>query len=353
VRVLGLDRFGPAHDRGSSHGQSRLIRQAYFEHPDYVPLVQHAYALWHDLAERSGQTLLHTIGLLEVGPANGEVVPGVLRAAHEHGLVVEELSAREAMRRWPGFHIADDQAVVFEPTAGWLPVEACIQAALDDAVRAGAHLQTNEAVIKWRPEGQRVIVQTDRGQYEAAGLVIAAGAWAGEVLRDLQLPLTVRRKPQLWFKPRSDVYRVDRGSPAFLFETGDGVFYGFPQVVGPTVKIAEHSGGDLVDDPLNVDRDLKPADVSCVAEFITRSLPQIEPSVVEHRVCMYTLSPDQHFIVDRHPHWQQVAFAAGLSGHGFKFAPVLGEILADLSLSGKTEWPCEFLGLRGRGGLGS
>lgn len=346
LSVVGIERFAPPHDRGSSHGRTRMIRQAYFEHPDYVPLVLRAYEQWAELEAAARRTLFRETGLLEIGPPTGHVVPGVLAAARQHNLAVDELSPDDVARRFPGFAVPEGMNGVYERRAGFLRVEDSVRTQLEQAVRAGATLKTDEAAVRWRIEGANVVVETDRGRYEAARLVIAAGAWAGRLLADLGVPLVVRRKPQYWFAPRGEAYGADSGSPAFLYETPDGVFYGFP-VVGPEgMKCAEHSGGAVVDDPLQLRRDVDPADLARVERFIAACLPQLTTTLNDHAPCMYTMSPDENFVLDVHPRHPQVSLVAGLSGHGFKFAPVLGEALADLATTGQSSLPIGFLGLR-------
>lgn len=346
LRVAGIERFAPPHDRGSSHGRTRMIRQAYFEHPDYVPLVLRAYEQWAQLEAAAGRTLYRETGLLEIGPPTGHVVPGVLAAARQHNLAVDELAPDDVTRRFPGFAVPDGMSGVFERRAGFLRVEDCVRTQIEQAVQAGATLKCDEAAVAWRVDGANVVVETDRGRYEAARLVIAAGAWAGQLLTDLGVPLVVRRKPQYWFAPRGEAYRAEAGTPAFLYETPDGTYYGFP-VVGPEgLKCAEHSGGAVVDDPLQLRRDVDPADLARVERFTAACLPQLTTTLNDHAPCMYTLSPDENFVLDVHPRHPQVSFAAGLSGHGFKFAPVLGEALADLATTGRSPLPIEFLNAR-------
>ncbi|HEY1603188.1 MAG TPA: N-methyl-L-tryptophan oxidase [Pirellulales bacterium] len=343
VRVLGLDQFPPAHDRGSSHGRTRLIRQAYFEHPDYVPLVLRAYTLWTDLSARRGRSLFRETGLLQVGRADGTVLPGVMASAARHRLDVERLDGTEIERRWPGYAVPAPLAGVYEPRAGILQVEQCVQAHLDDAREAGATLSTDEAVIDFRTGTDGITVETVRSRYTANRLVITAGPWGSRWLTELGVPLVVRRKPLFWFATASPVYRASNGCPAFLYETPRGVFYGFPEVEPGEIKVAEHSGGQIVDDPATIDRELDRNDQARVEQFINEFLPQVSPRLVAHTVCMYTMSPDEHFIVDRLPSDERISFAAGLSGHGFKFAPVLGEALADLALDGRSSLPIDFL----------
>jgi monomeric sarcosine oxidase len=320
-----------------------MIRQAYFEHPDYVPLVLRAYEHWYALQAAAGRTLYRETGLLEIGPPSGVVVPGVLASARQHNLAVDELTPVEVERRFPGFVVPEGMIGVFERRAGFLHVEDCIRAQIEQAVAAGAELHADEPATAWRVAGANVVVDTDRGRYEAPRLVIAAGAWAGQVLADLNVPLVVRRKPQYWFQPRGNAYRSDDGTPAFLYERHDGVFYGFP-VVGPEgLKCADHSAGVTVADPLQLRRDVDPTDLANVERFVGECLPQLTTKLNDHAACMYTMSPDENFLVDVHPRHPQVSFVAGLSGHGFKFAPVLGEALADLATGGKSALPIGFL----------
>jgi monomeric sarcosine oxidase len=344
VRVLGLDRFHPPHDRGSSHGHTRIIRQAYFEHPDYVPLLLRSYKLWEELEAAVGQRLKHEIGLLQVGPANGEVVPGVLKAAEQHGLAVERFTPSEITARWPAIRSPEDSVGVFEKRAGWLHVEHCVAACLSAAQQAGAELLAGVEVHDWNANAD-ITVHASRGDFTAGRLIVTAGPWASQLLSHLSVPLQVRRKPLLWFPSDDPTTRADAGFPCYLFELPQGVFYGFPQVDEQGLKMAEHSGGEPVDDPLAVDRTLRDSDRAPAEAFAESCLPTVRRPCSKHAVCMYTMSPDEHFIVDRLPDDPRIAFAAGLSGHGFKFTPVLGQALADLVLDGQTPLPIDFLSL--------
>jgi len=350
VRVLGIDRFPPAHDRGSSHGSTRIIRQAYFEHPDYVPLLLAAYELWHDLEAQWGRRLLTQTGLLQVGPGDGVVVPGVMASARQHSLQVELLTAQDAMARYPAFHVPADLAAVYEPKAGSLAVEECVRAHLAGAVAAGAELLCGACVTDWQVEstksGDRVHVRIGNEVISAARLVVTAGPWAASLLADVGLPLSVERRVQLWYAAEPARYSAAAGCPAYLFELPQGIFYGFPSFDRRGVKVAEHSGDNPVADPIDVDRQLHEADCTRVEKFLAAHLPGVSSTRTGYSVCMYTMTPDQNFVVDRHPSHPEIVFAAGLSGHGFKFTSVLGQALAELSLDGGTELPIEFLSMR-------
>ncbi len=275
ARVLGLDQFPPAHDRGSSHGQTRLIRQAYFEHPDYVPLVLRSYQLWNELSERRGVRLFRETGLLQVGPAGGAVVGGVIASAQRHNLAIDPMTADEVERRWPGFVVPEGLGGVYEPCAGVLAVEACVTAHVEDACAAGAELHSDEAVLDLQADDRGITVETTRHKYSARRLVFTAGPWAARWLADLGIALVVRRKPLFWFATTAPIYRAASGCPAFLYEMPEGVFYGFPELEAGEIKIAEHSGGDVVNDPLLVDRELHSADQARLESFITACLPDV------------------------------------------------------------------------------
>ncbi len=351
LSVLGLDRFPPGHDRGSSHGESRMIRRSYFEHANYVPLLSRACDLWDDLRQRRNEPFFHRAGLLYFGPQDGVVVPGVLKSAQDYQLVVEQLSADESTRRFPGFVVPSDAAVLFEADAGYLSVERCVCAQIEEAVRMGADHRHGETVLRWSAEADSVVVETDANKYEAARLVIAAGAWADELLQELRLPLRVVRKQVHWYVNNEQTYRESNGCPCFFYETSDGYFYGFPDPGELGVKVGEHSGGTEIMDPLSDSREEEPSDTQRIEQFLRTYLPRVSAHRTRRDVCFYTMTPDEHFIVDRHPEHHAVVFAAGLSGHGFKFTPVLGQVLAELALDGRSSVDVDFLRLD-RPGLG-
>ena len=342
ARVVGLDRFPPAHDRGSSHGQTRLIRQAYFEHPDYVPLLLRSYELWRQLEQTVGRRLLFESGLLLGGPADGEVVQGVLRSAAIHGLPIERMTAGEAAARWPAIRMHDAWAVIHEPRAGHLLVEECVRAHAEAAVRAGARLEHGVAVRSWRAtDAGGVIVETDRDTFIADRLVLTAGPWAAGLLRLAAPPLVVLRKSLFWHEPGPEAAAAHAAGkfPCFAFDLPAGFFYGFPPLDHRGIKIAEHTGGLPVNDPLLVDREMDPEERRRIEDVIAAHLPGVGRLPTAHETCLYTMSPDGHFLVGPHPEHPQVAIAAGFSGHGFKFASVMGEILADLALGDTGDRP--------------
>ncbi len=332
LRVLGIDRFPPGHSRGSSHGECRAIRRAYFEHPDYVPLLSRAYELWRELNVETGLTLFHQTGILEIGLANGILLPGIRQAANKHQLAIEELSATDVRRRFPGFRVPAGSEAIFEAEGGYLLVEECVKRHTELGTQLGAELAIGSPVKSWQSVRGDIHVHCDSESFIARHLVITAGAWASDLLGQLAIQLRVLRKHQHWYAAQPGAYRQDRNSPVFFYETTDGCFYGFPSLVSqnkPMVKIAEHTGGELVHDPLECNREVDKADRRRVEKFIGENLPDMTCQPLRHEVCMYTMTDDEHFVVDRHPDNPNVVFAAGLSGHGFKFASVLGECLSD------------------------
>ncbi|MBM4009875.1 MAG: N-methyl-L-tryptophan oxidase [Planctomycetes bacterium] len=342
--VLALDRFPPGHARGSSHGQTRLIRLAYFEHPDYVPLLLRARASWRDLERETAATLLTECGLLSAGPAAGPLLAGTLRSARDHGLEVERLSGGEATDRWPAFRIPDPWDAVFEPAAGHLAVEACVRAHAEVAVRHGGVIEPEHDVRGWRVEGDAVLVETSRETVAGSRLVLCPGPWAAGLLRLPAIRFTVLRKSLYWYAPADSLTAADATAlPTYAFDTPRGFFYGFPLLDGRGLKLAEHTGGREVADPFAVDRAIDPEEQAAIEGWSAEHLPGVSLTRTAHEVCLYTMSPDHHFVVGLHPEHPQVALAAGFSGHGFKFASAIGEVLADLALTGTTPLPVGFL----------
>lgn len=339
LRVLGLEQFPLVHDQGSSHGETRIIRLAYYEHPDYVPLLRRAFARWHQLEQEIGETLLTNCGVLSLGPGNCELIEGVLAAAQEHQLAIEHTTAREAMQRWPQWQIPDDYVGIFEKVAGYLRVERCVEAQLEIARRHGAGIHPEEPVLSWRADNNSVEVTTTRGSYRAAKLIITGGAWNGTLLSDLKLPLTVMRQVGCWFDVPDPTQFAAESFPCFIHSSAAGEFYGFPWLDG--LKLAQHYGAPEVASPADVERATYDRDELPIRQFAARAISAPLGRSLRRSVCMYTITPDKHFVIDRHPQHDTVVIAGGFSGHGFKFASVVGEILADLAMQGKTALPIE------------
>ncbi len=346
-RVLGIDQYPPVHAHGSSHGKTRIIRQAYFEHSDYVPLLRRAYVLWDDLCEQTNERLFVRTGLVEMGPSDGVVIPGVLRSAREHNLEVEEISVDEVHRRWPQLAAACQMQAVIEANAGYLKVEACVAAHLRLADQAGATLVHETPVVQWQADGDGVVVSTPRDNYRAARLIVAAGAWTTQILSEIGVPLQVLRKHQYWYQPTSAGFHQREGFPCFFHETPAGYFYGFPAFDEVGVKIARHSGGT----PINVPAENLPcdeADRRLAEQYSMEYLPGLGTSLINQSGCYYTVTPDEHFVVGLHPQHAQVVVVAGLSGHGFKFTSVLGELASQLAIDGQTQLRTDLFAIRCR-----
>lgn len=333
-RVLGIDRYPPAHDQGSSHGKTRVIRQAYFEHPSYVPLLRRAYELWDDLEESVDRRLFFRTGLVEMGPIDGVVIPGILESAKEYDLPIEHLHANEAMRRWPGMGGEEDWQAVIEKNAGFLRVESCVEAHLELAKKLGAQLQHSLEVQSWRSDGDSVEVRTTNGVERAARLLIASGPWSHQAVPELQPHLRILLKQQYWMQPSRDGMTLEDGFPCFFHETPDGFFYGFPAMGDSGVKVARHSGGIEIDSP-TPDVQIDKEDRRLVDTYLRKYMPGVQPQLVSQAKCYYSTTPDEHFIVDRLPQDENVTVVAGLSGHGFKFTSVLGEIAGRLTVGGQ------------------
>jgi sarcosine oxidase len=342
-RVLGLEQFALGHDQGSSHGRTRIIRKAYYEHPNYVPLVNRAYDRWHELEQRQGGTLLTPCACLSIGQPDGELVAGVRESAERHGLPVEQLDPSALRRRYPAFHFNDEYVGVLEHSAGVLYVDDCVQAQVAEARRLGTVIRDKEPVVSWKAEGGGVVVETTVGCYAADRLVVTAGPWAARLLGDLGSCLTVMRQVVFWFSV-DDAFRKEV-FPIFIADTPEGAFYGLPALNADGLKVARHYGAPELSDPSEVSRTLTVEDEAPVRRFLRAHLPAADRTVRHASVCIYTLTPDRHFLIDVHPEHPQVVFAAGFSGHGFKFASVVGEILADLAEQGRTDHPIEMFRL--------
>jgi sarcosine oxidase len=345
-RVLGFDLFTPPHNQGSSHGQSRMIRKSYWEDSRYVPLLLRAYELWRQLEVDSGQSLLHITGSLMIGRPGGDLVAGSRKSAERFKLPHQVLSAAEIRRRYPLFKVDDDWVALWEKDAGYLHPEMCMEQQLRQAAHIGADLHFNEPALEWNAlPGGGVSVRTTRKTYAADHLVITAGPWAPQILRDLNLPLAVTRQVVFRFAPTGnlDLFRADH-MPIYIreMEKGQPMLYGFP-LTGPDsdgVKVGLHGSQEYCT-PETVDRTIRPADERIIREQVAQALPLLAGRLLSAETCLYTMTPDEHFIVDRHPEFPQVTIAAGFSGHGFKFASVLGEVLADLATGSKSPYDLE------------
>ncbi len=339
-RALGLERFDIPHELGSSHGITRIIRLAYFEHSAYVPLVRRAYELWRELEAGTGEQLLHVTGAVEGGP---RIFEGALRSCHEHGLPHETLDGREIGRRFPGYRLPPDLPLVYQPDGGFLLPERCIDAHVSGARAQGAVIETNERVLEWADGENGVRVRTDRRTVEAERLVLTAGAYSQEVARLPPGSVTAQRQVLAWFQPlEPDLFTPSR-FPVFNVALEEGHLYGFPEFGAPGFKVGFYDHHGERGDPDLLSRVTTPADEAVLRPFAECYFPAGTGPTLALKACLFELSPDEHFLVDRHPESEHAVFGAGFSGHGFKFCSVVGEILADLALTGETRHDIEFL----------
>jgi sarcosine oxidase len=341
-RVLGIEQFTSPHNQGSSHGGSRMIRQAYWENPDYIPLVLRAYELWRKLERDTNSQLLHITGGMNIGSRDGDLVTRTIAAAEKHSIPFDVLERREMSRRFPVFVPQPNDVAVHEPHAGYLLPEECIRAHLKLASSAGAELAFEEKVLSWSVEGDQVEVHTSKGAYSAGHLVITAGPWANELLQAL-FPLHVTRQVVAWIQPLTGVTAfLSQNFPVFLCEDvhGGPPGYGFPAIDGPTggIKVSIH-GSDIVCTPGTVDRVIHDSDIQRIVQSLRVRIPAVNGELVRAETCLYTMTPDEHFVIGTHPTFSSCTVACGFSGHGFKFASVVGEILADFAAYGSTPHP--------------
>jgi sarcosine oxidase len=344
-RVLGLERYTPAHDKGSSHGQSRIIRQAYFEDPAYVPLLLRAYELWEQLERETGEDLMTLTGGLMIGPPESRTFTGSKATADEYDLPYEVFDAGELKRRYPMFEPTEGTIALFEEKAGFVRPEASVKAHLNRAASMGADLRFGEEILSWEPTASGVRVETTSDVYEAERLVVTAGAWMPKLLADLGLPLEVTRQILFWFDPVGGVEPfLSNRFPVFIWEPEDGnAFYSIPAHDGPRggVKVAFFRADGKPADPETIDREVHDDEVEFIRSYVAKYAPALDGELLYAKTCMYTNTPDEHFVISTHPDHPQVAIAAGFSGHGFKFCGVVGEILADLATEDETDHPID------------
>ena len=345
ARVLGLEQYEIPHTRGSHHGHSRMIRQAYFEHPDYVPLLRRAYDLWDELQMLGNDSFFHVTGGLYIGPEDGSIVPGSLKAALEHDLEHTTLSPEEVTAKHPIFRPPANHVAFHEKRGGFLVPESAIRAHVKAAQQAGAKVNTGEALRSWESDADCVKVTTDVATYTADKLVITAGAWNEKVAQGLGIPLQVTRQVLAWFEPLGDIAWFSPGRfPCWFIET-DPPFghYGFPILPGdPGLKVAQHKPGDPIDGGTDPESP-RTEEIAELKAVLDQHFPGCAGELAHACTCKYTNSPDGHFILGTHPEHERVSITCGLSGHGFKFSSVLGEAMADLALDGESPLPIEFL----------
>jgi sarcosine oxidase len=368
ARVLCIEQHTPAHSRGSSHGHSRIFRHAYFEHPDYVPLLRHSTARFESLERESATSLLQRCGMLAVGPPDSEVALGSLDSARRWALPVDALDAAALRSRFPWFSFADDAIGAFEANAGIVRPEAAVDACIRVARARGAELRIGSSVRSVVEDATGVSVETDQGRERASAVIVAAGAWTSRLLPELAPLLTVTRQVQAWMAPAPG---IDASAmPCWLFDRGAGrrSIYGLAPDPGAPAdasgvpspsrhpKVGLHGSGDIVD-PDTGAAPVDDSDIERLRSAYREFAPSLAGELAGAATCLYTMSPDGHFLVGTRAGFRRTHFAAGLSGHGFKLAPALGDALAELATRGRTELPIGFLspgrfaGVKGSGTL--
>jgi sarcosine oxidase len=351
-RVLGLEQFEIPHDQGSHAGQSRIIRKAYFEHPNYVPLLQRAYENWKSLESDTGTQVYFPTGLLYAGKPDGVLIRGVKESAEKYSVSIEPLNTSESKIRLPQFNIPDSYDILFEPDAGFVTPERAVLLFVEQAIKHGAEIRTKEKVIEWKESGAGISVKTDKGTYNCAKLIITAGPWASQFIPQLSTKLSVTRQVIAWVNPKQYIPFELGKFPCWLIDDDSkpGMYYGFPvlpvgQMGGPIgLKVAHHYPG-TVTDPNNVNRISSADDETNLIYALNKFLPEGYKSMHVLKTCLYTNTSDENFVIDFLPGYDNVVIAAGFSGHGFKFASVIGEIMTDLAMNGNTRMPIEFLNI--------
>ncbi len=342
LRVIGLEQYEPAHSRSSSYGESRIIRLAYFEHPSYVPLLREAYRRWRDLEAATGERILTVTGIVEAGYPGAPLVAGSLRSSLQHDLPHEQLSAAEVHRRFPAFDLPREWEVIYQPNAGALFPEKAINLFVRQATRHGAQVELRTRVAAANADGNAVQVILESGRrIRARSAVICAGAWITRLVPDLMPHLHLTRQPLLWFEPlRVDLTAPDR-MPIFFLQTRDDLVYGLPNLLGTGVKAATHLDSGSLRSAEDDRADVSADESERLRHFLQRYVPAAAGPLVRSSICAYTRSPDEHFVVGPHPHAPQLVIASACSGHGFKFASVMGEILVDLATERGTDRPID------------
>ena len=335
-RVLGIEQFNIAHDMGSSHGVTRIIRLAYHEHPSYVPLMRRAYELWRELEASANEQILHITGSIDAGPPDGSNFKGSLLSCEEHDLPHNVLTSKELTDRFPGYRLPSETMAVFQGEGGFLLPERCIALFIEQAQALGATVRTGERTLGWESTQGGARVTTDCGNYEAESLIITAGAWTSKLLPFLGAAAVPERQVLAWFETLRPELFAPGNFPVFNLVVDEGQFYGFPEFGVPGFKLGKYHHLEENVDPDTLDRQPNSQDEAVLRDFTEKYFPGAAGATSSMKVCMFTNSPDEHFIIDRLPDASNVAIAAGFSGHGYKFSSVVGEILTDLTIDGST-----------------
>ena len=336
LKVLGLERYEIPHEMGSSHGYSRMIRYTLQEHPSYVPLVRRAYELWHELEHATGEKLLVTTGSIRAGLPDSSFFKNAKESCDLHNIPYEILAAAEINKRFPGYRFPEELSSIYQADGGFLLPEQCIVNHVRAAEEAGAEVRTQETVLDWEPQGGGIQVRSDRDTYTADKLVVTAGAWAAKLVPEVAAYAVPERQVMAWFQPERPELFTPEVFPVFGILTEEGRYYGFPSYTVPGFKIGRSHHLEQKVDPDLMDREVHAEDEKVLRQTVNRYFPLAAGDLVERKTCIFTNTPDEHFMIGVLPRHPQVSVAAGFSGHGFKFASVVGEIMADLAQNGGT-----------------
>jgi sarcosine oxidase len=343
LTTLCIEQHHKGHDKGGTHGESRAFRQAYYDDPQYIPLLKDAYQHWKNL----GGDLFVENGLLEIGFADSKMAEDAIQCAKDYQIPIEILSGDQICTRFPGFHVPKDMIGIFQPEAGFLRVDDCVRYFIDKADSQGATIAFNEKVISWQVDSDNLVqVKTNKGLYQSKYLIITTGSWTKELLGSLSIPLQILQKKLVWIPVTTGAYSIKEHSPCFAYHLNDGVFYGFPNIDG-FIKVARHTGGAVLnhaDDNITKPHKYN-IESRAIEAFASDHLQKTTLTNVKEANCLYDLTPDGQFVIDNHPQYGQVAFAAGLSGHAYKMSNTLGKILIDLAVKQSTEYNISFLSL--------
>ena len=337
-KVLGLERFDIPHDRGSSHGVTRIIRLAYAEHANYVPLLRRAYQLWREIESEADERLLFITGGIDAGEEGSSTITGSLRSCKIHNIPHEIMDAHSLRTRFPGYNLPHEMVAVFHPDGGFVLSERAIVAYVMAAQALGATVQARERVLDWKADGGGLRVRTERDSYSTSRLIVTAGPWTSGLVPTVAPHLTPERQVLIWSQPLyPDKFHLEV-FPVFNMEAPEGRFYGFPIYGVPGFKLGKYNHLRQQTNPDHMDRECHPEDEEVLRVAIRRYFPDANGPTIALKTCLFTNTRDEHFLIDFHPGLPQVCIAAGFSGHGFKFCSVIGEIVADLALEGSTRW---------------
>ena len=336
--VLGIEQFDIGHDKGSSHGLSRIIRIAYWEGIEYVPLVLRAHDRWIELEKTYNEKLLNITGALDIGLESSETIAGSLKACEEFDIPHEIFTSTELSKKFPAYLLPEEYFSVFQKDGGFLVPESCIKMYVNESINNGADVKQNCKVLDWESDGNIVTVSTSDGNFKTKKLVITAGAWTGILQDEMSRFLTPERQVVSWFKPESPEYYNSDQFPVFNMEVPEGRYYGFPIHHYEGIKIGRYGHLNENINPDSINREITDLDILTLRVPMEKYFQPTNPEPLFSQVCMFTNTPDEHFVLDYLPGNDNVFIASGFSGHGFKFASVIGELISDLMVDGATKF---------------